>query len=28
MVQVNDPESDKRGIAVVENWFAEFKDRR
>jgi len=27
MVQVNDPNRDKRGIAVVENWFAEFKDR-
>ena len=28
MVQVHDPNVDQRGIAVVENWFAEFEDRR
>jgi hypothetical protein len=28
MVQINDPDSDKRGIAIIENWFAEFEDRQ
>ena len=28
MVQVVDPDHGKRGIALVENWFAEFKNRR
>jgi serine/threonine-protein kinase len=28
MVQVVDPDHGNRGIAIVENWFAEFKDRR
>ena len=28
MVQINDPYSDKRGIAIVENWFEEFRNAR
>ena len=28
MVQVYDPDKSRRGIAVVENWFAEFEDPR
>ena len=28
MVQVNDPHSDKRGIAIVQNWFEEFRESK
>ena len=28
MVRVKNPENDKRGFAVVQNWFAEFEDHQ